>query len=139
MVIDDIPDIVLLEEKIFPSPWSERSFVNILKEWSISLCLTGTVLGDIIAYTICWIVVPEIYIANIAVAQKFREQKVGSYLLEVILERGKKRDCTMAQLEVRASNVAAIALYKKFNFEVVGLREKYYENGEDALLMNLHY
>jgi ribosomal-protein-alanine N-acetyltransferase len=139
MVIEDVPEVVGLEKDIFPSPWSEHSFLKVLAEKSISLCLVASVKNQIVAYSICWIVPPEIHIGNIAVAKEFRRHTIGDCMLKTVFEISKERLCSLAHLEVRSSNDAAISLYKKYGFEVVGLRNHYYENGEDALLMSLRF
>ena len=58
-------------------------------------------------------------------------------VMRELLQRSERRNCDTALLEVRASNAGAIRLYEQFGFEVAGVRKNYYENGEDALMMNL--
>jgi ribosomal-protein-alanine N-acetyltransferase len=58
--------------------------------------------------------------------------------LEATLARGRERKCTLATLEVRRSNEAALNLYKGFGFRAVGIRPNYYaDEGEDAIVMVL--
>ncbi len=137
MTDEDVPEIVRQEKDIFSSPWSEESFRTILSEQSISLCLVGTVGGVLAAYAMCYVVPPELYIANIAVAREFRRLHIGTAVMRELLQRSEPRNCNTALLEVRASNAGAIRLYEQFGFEVAGVRKNYYENGEDALMMNL--
>jgi len=71
-----------------------------------------------------------------AVHPKFRENGVGSILLTSLIDRCKDWGCNSLTLEVRSSNNAAKALYKKFGFLEEGLRKNYYrDNEEDALIM----
>jgi len=73
----------------------------------------------------------ETHIINMAVDPDYRKQGIGTKLIEAILN-----DKDVFFLEVRVSNVAAQRLYKKFSFDVVGTRKKYYQdNNEDAYIM----
>jgi len=75
------------------------------------------------------------HLANIAVAPPYQGQGVGSHLLSVILGEALVRQVRRAFLEVRPSNRKAIRLYEKFGFDKVGVRRRYYRDGEDALIM----
>lgn len=139
MALEDVPQIARLEREIFRSPWSETSFNSIVRQDRESLCVVGTVSGMVVTYAVCWVLPPEVHIANIAVARDFRRHGIADILLRTILDTGGARGCSIAHLEVRASNHAAISLYEKYGFRTVGLRKGYYENSEDALLMSLTY
>ncbi len=76
-------------------------------------------------------------ILQIAVDQAHLRQGYASKLLNFLVEKAKKQSVCKIELEVRASNQAAIALYQKFDFEVEGVRKQYYQDSEDALLMGL--
>ena len=73
-------------------------------------------------------------IANIFVLEEYRNNKVASKLLEHIIALGEIKKITNITLEVKKDNIYAIKLYKKYNFETVALRKRYY-NGIDGLLM----
>lgn len=73
-------------------------------------------------------------IANIFVLEEYRNNKVASKLLEYIIALGEIKKITNITLEVKKDNIYAIKLYKKYNFETVALRKRYY-NGIDGLLM----
>jgi ribosomal-protein-alanine N-acetyltransferase len=79
---------------------------------------------------------PEIQIIDLIVQQQYRQQGYGTKLLEELLYLARTSGCSGIFLEVRASNVAARALYNKFNFVETGQRKGYYQDPvEDAVLM----
>lgn len=81
-------------------------------------------------------VVTELHIIRIAVAPDFRSRGVATWLLKQCFKLAGKKDFDCAFIEVRPSNHAAIALYRKLGFDVVGTRPHYYpESGEDAWVM----
>lgn len=73
-------------------------------------------------------------IVDIIVKEEERQKGIASCLMDYMLS-DLKESVKLLTLEVRKSNTPAIALYKKFGFEVVNIREKYYGDGEDAYLM----
>ncbi len=93
--------------------------------------------GDRIAgWTIVWFVAGEAHIASIGVAEPERRRGVGELLLLGAIEAAATNDCDELTLEVRRSNDAAQALYRKYGFSVVGERKGYYvDDNEDALIM----
>ncbi len=138
MELADVPEVARIEEVCFSSPWSARSFASCLADREVVLSLVATVDGAVAGYTVNWVVPPEVYIGNLAVAPEFRRQGIGRLLLTTILANGRGHGCTVAHLEVRVSNQAAITLYESMGFWRVGIRRGFYEdNGEDALLMSL--
>ena len=81
------------------------------------------------------LVLDEGEILDVAVRRDFRGQGVGGMLLARAITDLKARGGRTLSLEVRVSNASAIALYRRFGFVETGLRKRYYENGEDAILM----
>lgn len=73
-------------------------------------------------------------ILDIIVMEEYRRQNIASCLLDYMMSE-LKDTVKLLTLEVRKSNISAIALYKRFGFDVVKIRKKYYNNGEDAYLM----
>src|SRR2546430_9089425 len=75
---------------------------------------------------------------NVAVDPAQRRRGVARAVMEATLDAGRKHRCTLATLEVRRSNEAAVNLYKGFGFRAVGIRPNYYvDEGEDAIVMVL--
>jgi len=92
--------------------------------------------GCVIGYGIAWIVADEIHIGNIAVRRDHRRRNIGAMLLDSLLETGRRRGCSLATLEVRRSNLAALELYVKFGFSSIAVRKGYYsDTREDAIVM----
>jgi len=135
MELDDLPTIVELEHLIFPDPWSEDNFRHEITQNQFCLALVAEWQREIVGYVISWLLGDEIRIANIAVSPLYRRLGIGKILLNTILDEGWQHGGRRAFLEVRRSNLAAIALYQKYGFRKVGVRKKYYRNGEDAILM----
>ncbi len=90
----------------------------------------------IAGWTVVWFVVGEAHIASIGVAGSDRRRGVGELLVQGAIEAAAANDCDELTLEVRRSNEAAQALYRKYGFRVVGERKGYYiDDNEDALIM----
>jgi len=77
----------------------------------------------------------EAELLQVAVASSMQRQGMGSLLVARALELARARGCDVAFLEVRPSNAAARALYERAGFRAAGFRAKYYQDGEDALVM----
>lgn len=80
-------------------------------------------------------ILDEADISNIVVHKQFRNKKIGSLLLQSLIDLAFSLNLKTINLEVRKSNILAIKLYEKFGFEVCGVRRKYYNNTESAILM----
>ncbi len=96
--------------------------------------LVATADKSVIGFVVGWSVAQETHILDVAVCPHHRRQGVGRALVNALL---RACDNPVALLEVRASNRAAQQLYESLGFQVVGKREKYYKDGEGALLMTL--
>src|SRR5947209_6614336 len=134
----DLPQVIAIERRAFPTPWSLAMFVLELSKPS-SLCLAaieddGTRGGRLLGYTICSRYAEVWHVMNIAVDPPWRRRGIGARLLSALIERaGPSESFT---LEVRPSNQDAIALYERFGFRAAGTRPRYYrDTGEDALIM----
>ncbi len=82
-------------------------------------------------------IVDEINIMNIVVKKGMRKLGIGSSLLDFIIDYAKEHSYSSITLEVNENNIPAINLYKKYNFKQVGIRKKYYNNTDNAILMTL--
>jgi ribosomal-protein-alanine N-acetyltransferase len=95
-------------------------------------------LPEVIAIFSGQIVVDELQIDNLAVAETHRRKGIATILLAKALEAAREKGMNNAVLEVRANNFAALNLYKQHGFIIVGRRKDYYQNPlEDALTMTL--
>jgi [ribosomal protein S18]-alanine N-acetyltransferase len=130
----DLPQVVAIERRSFPTPWSLAMFVLELSKPS-GVCLAALRDGDLVGYLVCSRYDAVWHVMNVSVDPDARRQGVASALIEALLER---IDDGVAQitLEVRPTNHGAIALYERFGFQAAGRRPRYYQdNGEDALIM----
>ena len=100
-------------------------------------------LNEIVGFAGITIVIDEVNIMNIVVKKDKRNLGIGSLLLEAIIQFAKHSNTLMScnissiTLEVNEKNLPAISLYQKYDFQQVGIRKKYYNNSDDALIMNL--
>ena len=129
----DLPQVIAIERRSFPTPWSLAMFVLELSKPS-GVCLAAMQDGAIVGYLICSKYDRVYHLMNIAVDPSARRQGLGQRLLEALIERaGAEESYT---LEVRTSNAPAIALYERFGFRSAGTRPRYYQDtGEDAMIM----
>lgn len=138
MKLEDIPAVHEIDMLSFSLPWSERSFSFELTENPVSRGWVAEVDRKIAAMLVLWFIIDEAHIATIAVHPDFRRQGIGEKILLHALRKVQEEGARRAFLEVRVGNVAAQAMYKKYGFEIIGVRPRYYrDNNEDALLMDL--
>lgn len=133
-----------LEKLCFHEPWSAKS-LELLCNDGIGvgyLTTSGTGVTDTIvtAYGGMLITVDEGQITNIAVHPDYRRQGLGDAVVKALLRHAKSARLSSVSLEVRASNAAAIALYKNNGFREVGRRKGFYTKpSEDALIMEARF
>jgi ribosomal-protein-alanine N-acetyltransferase len=90
----------------------------------------------ILGYASMWLMIDEAHLTSIAVRETHRRQGIGELLLIFVIELSIQVNAEVVTLEVRSSNLAAQALYRKYGFAEVGIRRNYYsEDGEDAVIM----
>lgn len=143
MKVEDLPTVLEIDRLSFPIPWSERTYRFELNDNQAAQLKVAEVLEEgilrVIGYVGFWFIVDEAHISTLAVHPAYRGQGIGEQLLQDALNAAVTRGAQVATLEVRVSNDAALNLYRKFGFEVIGERPRYYrDNNEDALLMILN-
>jgi len=145
----DLEPILAIEQNSFQRPWGRLSFEGELRNRSAcnfavkstesveSAESTGVKSsGQVIGYAFWHLVTDEVHVLKVAVTPAWRGQGVASRLLERCFTLSVEQGAKSAHLEVRPSNIAAIELYQKLGFELVGRRPQYYSDSkEDALLM----
>ena len=130
----DLPQIIAIERRAFPTPWSLAMFVLELSK-PAGVCLTALRGGEMLGYLICSRYDTVWHIMNVAVDPPRRRAGIATAMLTDLLRRIDGSDARFT-LEVRESNVGAIALYERFGFRPAGRRRRYYQdNGEDAVVM----
>ena len=138
----DLLEVVEIEESTGLSQWGWDAYrAELFKPEAIMLAarrdkadpLTGK---RLIGFAAARISADELHINNIGVRTESRRRGVGGALLGACLDMGARRGARVAVLEVRASNAAALGLYERLGFKIVGERRKYYKGPvEDALIM----
>lgn len=138
MTLQDVQVVVQLDQMSFSLPWPERSFRFELTDNPASRCWVAVVDRRVVGMVVAWLLVDELHIATIATHPDFRRQGIASRLLSHTLLHALEEGARSSFLEVRESNLAAQAMYRKFGYEVSGRRRRYYrDNDEDAILMSL--
>jgi len=132
----DLEEVVAIEKRLFRDPWTREHFRSELYDSPHSCAYVALWQGKRVGYIIVWCIADELHIANLAVDVPYRQRGIGQELLQWALDLGRRKGAKRALLEVRRSNAVAIALYRKFGFQQVGIRRRYYRpEGEDAILM----
>jgi len=132
----DLARVLEIETASFATPWSSRTFLNLLRRPNAALFAAEDVPGSIMGYAVVWFAGPEGELGDLAVAPEWRRRGVGSALVSAVLEEANGRGATELYLEVRESNDGARQLYEVHGFEVVNRRPRYYTDPvEDALVM----
>jgi ribosomal-protein-alanine N-acetyltransferase len=139
MTVQDVPTVAQIDQLSFSLPWPEHSFHYEVSDNRVARCFVAEAEDKrLTAMIVSWIVIDELHIATIATHPEFRRQGIGTLILKYALKDAAASGVRRAFLEVRASNEAALDMYRKFGFEISGRRTKYYkDNGEDAILMTL--
>jgi [ribosomal protein S18]-alanine N-acetyltransferase len=136
----DLPAIMGIERVSYPKPWTENVFQS-----EIELSKRGERYyvvarrdGHLVGYAGSMFVVGDAHVTNIAAAPTIRRSGVATRLLAELAWEAIDRQCQALTLEVRSSNIGAQALYRRFGFAPVGVRQRYYENTDDAIVMWCH-
>ncbi len=137
MTEDDLDAVERIEQGLFLSPWSRRAFSHEISENQCAVPLAAVIQDKICGYLVAWIITDELHIGNIAVDKLWQRQGVAARMLTKVFRLAQLRQCRMAYLEVRRSNLAAQRLYEKFGFQRIGIRPRYYAmQSEDAMVMS---
>lgn len=131
----DVPYVHEIEGRIFSRPWSKEDFRKSIQD-PHNIYLVVEQDGEIIAYCGLWGVAGEGQINNVAVESSYRNRGIGRKMLQSLIDIGRNNGLKSFTLEVRVSNLSAIALYHRLGFQAAGIRKSFYEAPkEDALIM----
>jgi len=136
----DLDEILAIERASFPHPWSPEMFDEELNNRLCHIFVARERIGagnQVAGYVCFWLFLAEMHLLNIAVDPVSRRRGIGTALLARTLDFARERGVKMAFLEVRRGNQAAQSLYRRFGFREMGVRPRYYEDGEDAIVMLL--
>jgi ribosomal-protein-alanine N-acetyltransferase len=135
----DIPKVMEIERVSYPFPWTEEAFIHeFQKPFSHFLVLSDDQTDELIAgYLVFWMLFEECHILNIAVHSNYRGLGFAKQMLSKARDMALQKNLKRMFLEVRKSNVAAVALYQKLGFFIDHIKKNFYEDGEDAYFMQL--
>ena len=140
LTYSDLPQVVAIERRAFPTPWSLAMFVLELSKPS-GICLAAELETEdeadreLVGYLVCSRYDTVWHVMNVSVDPGRRRSGIATALLEDLLARVGDPDGHIT-LEVRRSNGGAMVLYERFGFRSAGVRRRYYQdNGEDAVIM----
>ncbi len=132
----DLEQIYEIEKENFRFCWSKNYILlNIKLPESFRKFYVAKVDDEVVGYVVCWLSDETAHIHNISVKKDYQNVGVGSKILNFLIEKLKKINIKTIVLEVRISNFSAINLYKKFGFKDVIIKEKFYPDGENAIVM----
>lgn len=129
-----------IEEVVYPRPWSLGVFnaeLDLAKRGE-RFYIVGTIDGHLVGYAGLLFTPDDAHVTNIAVDPDWQRRGIATDLLLELCWKAREHGSQGMSLEVRVSNEAAQALYARFGFVPAGVRRKYYENVEDAIVMWCH-
>jgi [ribosomal protein S18]-alanine N-acetyltransferase len=132
---EDVETVVEIESSSFPRPWTTRHFLDEIDSCCGYPMVATTPDGTIAGFLCLKQVLDEGEILDVAVKGSMRGKGIGRMLVEAALADSRQRGGEVVSLEVRVGNGDAITLYERLGFREIGRRKRYYENGDDAILM----
>lgn len=135
----DLDQVMAIEQRVYPFPWSRGNFEDSLAQGYIACLLRDA--ERVIGYFLLMPVLDEVHLLNISVDADLQHAGYGQRLMREMIDVARARAMRLILLEVRVSNLRAIALYRRFGFDVIGRRKNYYpaadSTREDAIMMTL--
>lgn len=134
MVKEDLEEVVNIESSLYKDNWNTEAYLRDLENeiaYNYVLEHDGVILG----YYGFWLMFDNIDITKVSIRKELQGKGLSKILMEDMFNRISNSDINTVTLEVRVSNSVAISLYEKYGFKKISVREKYYENTEDAYVM----
>ena len=136
MHAENIADILAVERRIYPFPWTEGNFTDSLASGhSAWVCCDA---GIMVGYAVMMLVLDEAHLLNIGIVAERQRCGLGGMLLEFLFGVAKAAGGGRMFLDVRPSNTAGLGLYRRYGFAEIGRRRGYYPGDgarEDAIVM----
>ena len=132
---EDLDEVLAIENAIYTHPWTRGNFGDSLR--AAYNCRTWRLEGELVGYFVLMVAAGEAHLLNLSIAARHQRSGHGSALLREALELARRRGARSLFLEVRPSNLAAQALYRRFGFRRIAVRRGYYPahfGREDALV-----
>jgi [ribosomal protein S18]-alanine N-acetyltransferase len=134
----DLDEVMAIESAIYSHPWTRGNFADSLRAGYA--CMTWRLDGELVGYFVLMAAAGEAHLLNLSIGARWQRGGQGSALLKEAAALGRRLGAANIFLEVRPSNAAAQALYRRFGFRKVAVRRDYYpahEGREDALVLSL--
>lgn len=131
----DAEGIASIEKICFKDPWSKESILDEIVKNDLSTYTVAEYKGEIVGYIGMWNIADEGHITNIAVIPEYRCNKIADKMLDKAICDANEKNIKAFTLEVRKTNEIAQKFYIKKGFKNMGIRPKYYMDGEDAIIM----
>ena len=126
--------VLRIERQVYPRPWTVGVFTSEIS--NPERCYVVARVGStIVGYGGMLFAGDDAHVANVAVDPRWQRHKIGSRLLLTLARFARDHGYKNLTLEVRVSNAGAQAMYHRFGFAPAGIRPRYYENTEDAIVM----
>ncbi|MBN4665998.1 ribosomal protein S18-alanine N-acetyltransferase [Pandoraea nosoerga] len=141
MTMADLDEILAVEVRAYPFPWTRQNFADSLAAGHHGVCLRA-VDGTLLGYFLLMPVVDEAHLLNVCVTPEMQGNGLGVQLLEEVVRVSRAQGMGGVLLEVRPSNLRALRIYERFGFEQIGRRKGYYPASgrrEDAIVMRLSW
>jgi ribosomal-protein-alanine N-acetyltransferase len=132
--------VMAIESAAYPRPWSHGVFVSEIEQMRAGSrhYVVARRARAIVGYAGLWFSAGEAHVTNVAVKPQWRRHGIATKLLVELATEARRRGCAAWTLEVRVSSTGAQELYRTFGFAPAGVRQRYYENTEDAIVMWCH-
>jgi ribosomal-protein-alanine N-acetyltransferase len=132
-----LAEVLPIEQVSYPKPWGQNTFTSELEmaKRDERTYLVARRQGAVVGYAGLMYVVDDAHVTNIAVSPGEQRHGVATRLLAELAWAGLQRGCQAMTLEVRVTNTGAQELYQRFGFVPAGIRQRYYENTDDAIVM----
>lgn len=137
MSLEDFEGIKNILTSDFDNFWNEKILEDELKNEN-SYYIVAKMNEEVIGFAGIKSVIDEADIMNIVTKKDSRGYGIGSILFKHLIDYAKNNGIKKLSLEVNENNLVAIHLYKKFGFEQIAKREKYYNGVDTAIIMQLN-
>lgn len=132
---EDVGQAAVIEADNFSIPWSANAFLEAMEK-DDNIYVVAKSEGRVVGYIGSWSLYDEVNITTVCVAEEYRRNGIAKKMMAYLLDEGIKEERRTFILEVRVSNLAAIALYESMGFEKMGIRKNLYELPcEDGIVM----
>ncbi len=132
---EDLDKVMEIENSVFTAPWDRKGFETELNLNRYSRYYVVYSNDKLLGYAGIWAVLYQAHLTTLAVSSENRRMGIGSLLLRTLIIKAAKEGLTHMTLEVRPSNKVARNFYEKHGFSFHSIREEYYPDKEDAIIM----